>query len=209
MLYVQKITTVAVPKVYALYTESCTGRNFTVMEYIEGSTLASASPDLNALQKSTMTAKLRNFYNEIRQLPSLGYFGSLGRRPLLDETFWTRENVPSISGPFETEDVLNEALAQKYTYDGRAYYKAEYYRQSLPHVFRGNQPTSPTETVSVRILWSARFPLAKALLMQITSSKTSLGLQLSTGRSRAGIQVTGSTVLRSLLLDGMMIGAFF
>ena len=104
MLYVQKNNTVAVPKVYALYTESSTGRNFIVMEYIEGSTLASAWPDLNPLQKSTITAKLGNFYHEIRQLPSLGYFGSLGRRPLVDETFWTRENVPSINGPFETED---------------------------------------------------------------------------------------------------------
>ena len=93
------------------------------------------------MQKSVITAKLRNFYNELRQLPSPGYFGSLGQRSLLDDTFWTRENVPSISGPFETEDALNEALAQKYTYDGRAYYKAEYYRQSLPHIFRGNQPT--------------------------------------------------------------------
>ena len=54
-----------------------------------------------------------------------------------------------------------------------------------------------------------KVPLEKALLMQITSSKMSLRLLLSTGRSRAGIQVTGSTVLRSLLLDGMMIGAFF
>ena len=40
MLYVQRNTTVAVPEVYTLYTEPCTGRNFIVMEYIEGSTLA-------------------------------------------------------------------------------------------------------------------------------------------------------------------------
>ena len=141
MLYIQRNTTIAVPKVYTLYTEPYTGWNFIVMEYIEGSTLALAWPDLNAVQKLVLTAKLMNFYNELRQLPSPGYFGSLGQRPLLDDTFWTRENVPSINGPFETEDALNEALAQKYTYDGRAYYKAEYYRQSLPHIFWGDQPT--------------------------------------------------------------------
>lgn len=67
MLYVQRNTTIAVPKVYNLYTEPYTGWNFIVMEYIEGSTLALAWPDLNAVQKSVITAKLRNFYNELRQ----------------------------------------------------------------------------------------------------------------------------------------------
>ena len=141
MLYVRKATTITVPKVYALYTELCTGKNFIIMEFVEGDTLALIWQDLSATQKSHITTQLRDSYDELRQLPSPGYFGSLGKRPLLDEIFWTREKIPSINGPFETEHTLNEAMAQKYVYDGRKSYKADYYRQSLPHVFRDHRPT--------------------------------------------------------------------
>ncbi|KAK3176894.1 hypothetical protein OEA41_008220 [Lepraria neglecta] len=81
------------------------------------------------------------FYEDLRQLPSPGYFGSLGERPLLDKIFWTCKEALSINRPFESEDTLNEAIALKYIYDGRQPYKADFYRQSLPHVFRGHQPT--------------------------------------------------------------------
>lgn len=141
MLYVQKATTITVPKVYALYTETCTGKNFIIMEFIEGDTLTDMWPNLSATQKSNIATKLRAFFHELSQLPSPGYFGSLGERPLLDEIFWTREKIPSINGPFETEQALIEAMAQKYVYDGRPSYKADYYRQSLPHIFRDHRPT--------------------------------------------------------------------
>lgn len=141
MLYVQNATTIAVPKVYALYTEPYTGKNFIIMEFVEGDTLASIWPDLNVTQKSKITTRLRDSYDELRRLPSPGYFGSLGKRHLLDEIFWTREKIPSINGPFETEHALNEAMAQKYVYDGRTSYKADYYRQCLPHIFRDHSPT--------------------------------------------------------------------
>ena len=140
MLFVQSRTTITIPKVYALYTEPSTKKNYIVMENVDGDTLASRWPSLTRQQKEVIVAKLRCFYEELRQIPSPGYFGSLGERHLLDEIFWTCEEAPSINGPFKSEDALNEAMALKYIHDGRPTYKADFYRQSLSYVFRGHQP---------------------------------------------------------------------
>lgn len=68
---------------------------------------------------------------------------------------------------------------------------------------------SPTETVGVSILWSARFPPKEGIIDADHFLQDEFEVTIIDWESRAGIQVTGSTVLRSLLLDGMMIGAFF
>ena len=141
MLYVQRTTNVKVPKVYAIYTDSRSGKHGIIMEFMEGETLASIWPNLNVTQKMSITSKLKNFYDELHQLPSPGYYGSLEKGPLLDDIFWTSEKIPTINGPFETENALNEAMAQKYLYAGRTSYKADYYRRCLPHVFRDHHPT--------------------------------------------------------------------
>ena len=141
MAYVREVTAIKVPEVYACFTAPSTRRTFIIMEYIEGNTLASAWTHLNDEQKSKVTSKLRHFFDELRHIPSLGFFGSLGKGPLLDEMFWTREKIPSINGPFQTDFDLNEAMAQKYLYDDRASWKADYYRQSLPNIFKGHPST--------------------------------------------------------------------
>jgi len=164
MLYIQKVTTIKVPKVYALYTELCTGNSFIIMEFVQGDTLASIWPDLSVTQKSNITTKLRDSYGKLRQLPSPGYFGSLGKGPLLDEIFWTREKIPSINGPFETEDALNEAMAQKYVYDGRKPYKADYYRQSLPHIFRDHRPKFAHADCQRKNIMVRKFPLREGFI---------------------------------------------
>ncbi|KAL3491839.1 hypothetical protein BJX62DRAFT_224876 [Aspergillus germanicus] len=48
---------------------------------------------------------------------------------------------PAINGPFKSEDELNEAFARKYVYDGQTSFRAEFYRQCLPRLLRGNRPT--------------------------------------------------------------------
>lgn len=142
MLFVRKSTTISVPKVYALYTDSSTRKNYIVMENVEGETLASRWPSLTESQKVAIVTKLKQCFDELRQLPSPGYFGSLGKRPLLDDIFYTREKTPSINGPFENEDAINEAMAQKYTFEApcRKNYKADFYRQALPRVFCRHAP---------------------------------------------------------------------
>ncbi|KAF6235290.1 hypothetical protein HO173_006484 [Letharia columbiana] len=143
MLFVRSTTTIPIPKVYALYTETDTKKNYIVMENIEGHTLAYKWPSLTESQKKAIATKLKLCFDELRQLPSPGYFGSLGKRPLLDDIFWTSQKKSSINGPFENEDAVNEAMAQKYTFEvyGRTNYVADFYRQALPHVLCGHAPT--------------------------------------------------------------------
>lgn len=142
MLFVRRTTTILIPKVYALYTEPNTRKNYIVMENIEGETLASKWPSLTELQKGCIATKLKLYFDELRKLSSPGYFGSLGNRPLLDDIFWTKEKSPSMNGSFQNEGAINEAMAQKYTFEtsGRSIHKADFYRQALPRVLHGHPP---------------------------------------------------------------------
>jgi len=88
------------------------------MGRINGKTLATLWPSLTSSEKESIVARLRSCYKELRQLPSPGYYGSIGKRCLLDEIFWTRDAEPTINGPFATEGAINEAMARKYTHDG-------------------------------------------------------------------------------------------
>jgi hypothetical protein len=141
MLFVQENTNVPIPQVYALYSNPQMDKNYIIMECIDGETLATLWPSLTSSEKESIVARLRSCYKELRQLPSPGYYGSIGKRCLLDEIFWTRDAEPTINGPFTTEGAINEAMARKYTHDGRPQYKADFYRQCLPRIFYDHKPT--------------------------------------------------------------------
>jgi hypothetical protein len=141
MLFVRENTDTPVPRVYALYSDPETGKNFIVMERILGQTLLSAWPQLTTLEKQDILSDLRRYFDDLRQLPSPKYFGSLDKRRLLDEIFWTHEPDPLVNGPFDSEECLNEAMMRKYTYNGGPPYRAEYLRKCFPFIFKGHIPT--------------------------------------------------------------------
>jgi hypothetical protein len=141
MMFIQENTNIPVPRVYALYSIPSTGKNYIVMERIQGRTLTSLWPQLTPSEKDSIMTTVRSYFYELRRLPPPDYYGSLGARRLLDEIFWTREAEPAINGPFASEDAINEAFARKYVYDGRPPFRAEFYRQCLPHVFHDHPPT--------------------------------------------------------------------
>lgn len=141
MLFVQENTNIRVPRVFALYSDFATGKNYIVMEKIAGQTLLSLWPQLSPSEKESVVATLHEYFNELRHLTPPDYYGSLGRRCLLDEIFWTYDPEPSINGPFTSENALIEAMARKYTYDGRPPYRADFYRQCLPRLLRSHGPT--------------------------------------------------------------------
>ncbi|PYH88614.1 phosphotransferase enzyme family protein [Aspergillus ellipticus CBS 707.79] len=134
-------TNVRVPRVYALYSNSDTGKNYIVMERIAGQTLLDVWSNLSISEKESIVTRLRGYLDELRKLSSPGYFGSLGRRTLLDDIFWTVKPEPAINSPFTTKEALIEAMVLKYTQDGRPPYRAEFYRQCLPGVLRDHVPT--------------------------------------------------------------------
>jgi hypothetical protein len=139
MLFVREQTNVPVPRVYGLYSRG--PKNYIVMERIASSTLMKLWPDLQHSEKEAVTRLLRTHFDELRNLPPPDYYGSLGRRALLDGIFWTLEPEATINGPFSSEEALTEALALKYSYNGHSDYRAEYYRQYLPQLFRNHRPT--------------------------------------------------------------------
>ncbi|KAF7712790.1 Uncharacterized protein PECH_002803 [Penicillium ucsense] len=139
MLFVRKNTNVPVPRVYALYSDTNTGNNYIVMERIIGQSLLSAWPQLTTLEKKRILSDLQRSFEELRDLSSPDYFGSFGNRPLLDEIFWTQKPDPLVNGPFASEMHLNEAMIQKYKYNGGPPYRAEYLRKCLPLVFKGHE----------------------------------------------------------------------
>ncbi|BDD57415.1 hypothetical protein MPDQ_005536 [Monascus purpureus] len=141
MLFVRAKTKVPVPRVFALYSNPETGKKFIVMERIIGQTLLSVWPQLSSPEKELISNTLRTYFDELRQLPPPNYYGSIDKRHLLDEIFWTREVDPSINGPFASEMALNEGMARKYIYNGAPHYRAEFYRRCFPHILRDHKPT--------------------------------------------------------------------
>ncbi|PWY83763.1 kinase-like protein [Aspergillus sclerotioniger CBS 115572] len=138
MLYVRKNTRIPVPRVYALFSHPETRKKYIVMERIAGQTLLSLWPQLSLSENETVAATLKTYFTELRQLSSPGYYGSLGERCLYDAIFWTHGSNPEINGPFTSHETLIEAMALKYTYDGRPAYRADFYRQCLPRVLHSD-----------------------------------------------------------------------
>ncbi|CEI68823.1 hypothetical protein FVEN_g11134 [Fusarium venenatum] len=104
---------VPVPEVYATMVEPETNSKFIVMEYIDAKILADLWPCLEAPDKLEIVGQIRAILQDLRSLKPPSYFGSLDRRPLEDGCFWTPGRNPAMSGPFDTEDDLNEGMLKK------------------------------------------------------------------------------------------------
>ncbi|RFU31023.1 hypothetical protein B7463_g5318, partial [Scytalidium lignicola] len=149
MLFVNHKTTVPVPRVYAIYTtteisiytKTKEESAYIVMEYLEGSTLGFEWGLLSTQQKENISTQLREYMNQLRSIPSPGYYGSIGKRGLLDCIFWTGHDASApLDGPFDTEHALNEAMLNKYVYNNLPLAKAEFYRRAFPVVLHGHTP---------------------------------------------------------------------
>ncbi|TVY16825.1 hypothetical protein LARI1_G004455 [Lachnellula arida] len=149
MIFVSRETTIPVPRVYAIYTATETFRhtktrvesNYIVMEHLEGNTVSFEWGLLSEQQKDHIFAQLREYMNQLRSIPSPGYYGSIGRRGLLDCIFWTGDNACApLDGPFDTEQALNNAMHGKLLYNNMLPQKAEFYRRAFPVILQGHAP---------------------------------------------------------------------
>ncbi|KID81768.1 phosphotransferase enzyme family protein [Metarhizium guizhouense ARSEF 977] len=141
MLFVRETCDISVPQVFALYSRIHPGGtkvSYIVMEYIQGKSLDSCWDTMSAADKSNTSQRLRLMLDKLRSVPSPGYFGCIGRRPMEEGIFWTRQEDSKdhglISGPFDTEAQLNNALVEKYLYNSGMPSKARFYRRVLPRV---------------------------------------------------------------------------
>ncbi|KAL2376240.1 hypothetical protein RJZ90_007642, partial [Blastomyces dermatitidis] len=70
MLFIQEMTKIPMPQVYALYSNPQIGKNYIIMEHITGETLAKLWASLTGAEKESIVAKLRGYYKELHQLSS-------------------------------------------------------------------------------------------------------------------------------------------
>ncbi|KAG7285364.1 hypothetical protein NEMBOFW57_009990 [Staphylotrichum longicolle] len=117
MIFVQQSTSIPVPKVYAIFQDEVRGYKvtFIVMEYIPGVLLNRAWNGLGASEKQHLVAQLRRYMDELRSIPSPGYYGGLWRQQIRDRTFESLADglpfpEPEITGPHETEEQFVEAM---------------------------------------------------------------------------------------------------
>lgn len=143
LLFVRKNTSVAAPRLYALYIDTSDRRTYIIMERIIGDSLLTVWPTYTEVEKSIISAKLRASMDRLRQVPSpQGRYGSIGNRGLMDCVFWTGNsmNTLSIEGPFDTENELNAAMIKKYLFNCGLPEKAKFYERVFPQIFRGHHP---------------------------------------------------------------------
>ncbi|KAK4153045.1 kinase-like domain-containing protein [Chaetomidium leptoderma] len=115
MLFVRSCTSVPVPTVYALFHDETSKSNFIVMEYIPGKTLGQLWSGLSTLEKTAVASQLRQNLDELRRIPSPGYYGGIWRQPTREFTFADDSTVrphpdETISGPQETEEQWADAM---------------------------------------------------------------------------------------------------
>jgi hypothetical protein len=102
-----------VPKLYAMWYIAATGHLCLVMQRMPGENLEKLWLQLTEEQKSDVCARLKTAFDYLRQLPSPGFYGGIGRTPLPHHFFWYRPRDPTICGPFRSEAELNAGIVQK------------------------------------------------------------------------------------------------
>lgn len=144
MLFVKKSTAIPLPAIYAMYSRqgSQIPINYIVMEFIPGTCLRDKWASMDESSKSAVTGQLREIFSELRQIPSPGYFGVIGRRPFDDSIFCSnvKGRLPVPAGPFTTEDEVLGALANKFSHHFPEHGKGAFYRRVFPLVLRGHPP---------------------------------------------------------------------
>ena len=136
---------ISAPRLYAMYREESTGWLYIIMELLPGEPLDQKWPALLHCEKMQITNKLRRYFEQMRLLPSPGFYGDISRHALPHHLFWTREKIQSISGPFENEHEFNMGFAMNLKMiaqeNGSPSYKAEFYERTLSHFLKDNPPT--------------------------------------------------------------------
>lgn len=144
MIFIKSTTSVSVPKVYALFKDVESNKNYVIMERISGDRLDSIWASLDHMQKQAVALQIRASFIELRKLRSPDAYCSLDCKPLRDHLFYTGNSEESLGleGPFKTEMELNDALIKKYLSSGYLPVgKADYYRRAFPSVLNGHPPT--------------------------------------------------------------------
>ncbi len=109
LLFIEKHKFIPAPKLYAMYREE--GKLYLIMSYMPGTQLGSIWDDLSENEKSCILIQLRSILDRMRSIPAPTIFSSVCGGPLRHRFFLWSESDPKITGPFQTEEDLDRALA--------------------------------------------------------------------------------------------------
>ena len=138
LLFIEQNLRIPAPRLYAMWQE-LDGVMYIVMEFISGDTLESLWPNLTESNKTTIMKKLRSVFEQIRSLPSPGFYGNVSGGCLPYHLFWIAGNKKSVSGPFKSERDLLLGLAEKSRINSannnRHSYMADFIERQLSRAF--------------------------------------------------------------------------
>ncbi|CAG7965469.1 unnamed protein product [Penicillium nalgiovense] len=113
MKFVAANSKVPVPKVHANFIDPETQKRYVVMDFVPGTDLQKLLPSLTPTEKTTISQRIRQAVNELRTIPSPGYFGNLNCTPYTDGVLSTPDNNPVISGPFKDQKQMNQGILER------------------------------------------------------------------------------------------------
>ena len=108
-----KNTKIPVPKFFASFTEPETKSTFIVMEHVDGVQLDEIWKSLTPAEKLDIGKQIQTAVENLREIEPPGYLGSIGRQAFADGIFYPPDPDPAMSGPFETEDEMNEGMIRR------------------------------------------------------------------------------------------------
>ncbi|KAJ5550891.1 Phosphotransferase enzyme family protein [Penicillium sp. DV-2018c] len=142
LLFVENRLNIPAPRLYAMYRDR--DILYIVMEYIPSVSLGDAWPSLTEANKHSIVGQLRCIFDQMRALPSPGFYGSVNRGPVPHRYFYSREKDPAVTGPFQTEEEFGKAIALRSQdiWNGSCHhsYLSDWLTRHLPRAFRNYPP---------------------------------------------------------------------
>ncbi|KAJ6018475.1 Phosphotransferase enzyme family protein [Penicillium canescens] len=142
LLFVEKRLNIAAPRLYAMYRDR--DILYIVMEYIPSISLGMAWPSLTEANKYSIVGQLRCIFDQMRALPSPGFYGSVNRGPVPHRYFFSSEKDPAVTGPFQTEEEFGKAIALRsktmWSESNGHSFLSDYLARHLPLALRNHPP---------------------------------------------------------------------
>ena len=146
LLYLEQcVSNFPAPRLYAMYYDH--GDLFIVMQLIPGRTLEMVWEELSEHEKDVLTARLKVAFDDLRMAtcPWPNHFGAVDGGPVPHHLFFCHDRIPSITGPFSSEEHFNSGLVEQYKkileMNERTDGKLDFYADYLGHVLHGHRST--------------------------------------------------------------------
>ncbi|CAP98799.1 Pc22g15110 [Penicillium rubens Wisconsin 54-1255] len=137
LLFLERhLPTIPAPRLYAMYKDPETFETFLVMQRIPGEPLDAIWPSLTEDEKDDITDKLRQIFDNLRQVPcpKPDFYGGLDGGCLHHYMFHNqRGGLPRSLGPYIGEANFVAGIVGNY--------RVRYYEEYLPSLLKGHRPT--------------------------------------------------------------------